>query len=186
MQKFYSDYDTIHRFTLSLDYHKHEVVCVHCLKNNQFVSHGNIYKQRSCAFAEKVGKRLFCSNRSGRMGCGRTFQLYVATEVPSLRYGAIQLYIFISSVLANLNISEAYEQATGQTEPRNAWRWLSRLTRKISDYRTFLNVKMTVCFHQAHASNKNLIHLLPTLVRLFTPTRNGCFDYQLAQQKPFL
>lgn len=98
MQKFYPDYDTIHRFTLSLDYHQNEVACLHCLKHDQFVSHGIIYKQRSMAVAEKVGKRLFCSNRSGRMGCGRTFQLYVASEVPSFRYGAAQLFVFISAL----------------------------------------------------------------------------------------
>lgn len=94
--------------------------------------------------------------------------------------------LFLSlHLLANLNLSAAYEQATGQTEPRNAWRWLARLTRKLSDYRTFLKVKMTDCFYQVQSSNQNLIHLLPTLVRLFTPTHNGCFDYQTAQQKPF-
>lgn len=182
MQKFYHDYDSIHRFTLSLDYHQNKLECGHCSKSNQFVSHGVIYKQRSSTLAEKVGKRIFCSNRSGRKGCGRTFQIYIASEIPSLRYGAAQLFIFITALLANLTLSEAYYQATGQNETRHAWRWLARLTRQLSEYRTFLKVKMTSGFP---SHNRLFIHLLPTLAQLFTPTKNGCSDYQIHQQKSF-
>lgn len=185
MQRFYPDYESIHSLTLSLDYHKDKLECTHCSKNDQFISHGNVYKQRSSAFAEKVGKRLFCSNRFGRTGCGRTFQLYVATEVPSFRYGAAELFVFITAILASKTIAEAYVQATNQTETRNAWRWLNRLMRKLSDYRTFLKVKLTNDIHQIQSSNKNLIHLLPTLARLFTASNNGCFDYQMSLQKSF-
>ncbi|MDQ7050594.1 MAG: hypothetical protein Q9M92_14110 [Enterobacterales bacterium] len=58
MKRFYPDFCTINAFTLSLDYHQNELECAHCSKHDQFVSHGIIYKQRSSAFAEKVGKRI--------------------------------------------------------------------------------------------------------------------------------
>ncbi len=82
MQRFFKDYDSINQFSLSLDFHQDKVKCSFCLKNDQLISHGNVYKQRSMSVKEKVGKRIFCSNRYGRSGCGRTFQLYIATEVP--------------------------------------------------------------------------------------------------------
>ena len=185
MKRFYQDYDSIHRFTLSLNYHQNELECVHCLKNDQFVSHGIIYKQRSANYAEKVGKRLFCSNRFGRNGCGRTFQLYVATEVPSFRYGAAHLLIFIAALLTNSNICEAYHQATGQSEYRNAWRWLKRLMLRLSEYRVFLKVRADKYSGQFRSNSNHLKHLLPTLARLFTSTFNGCFDYQMNQQQSF-
>ena len=186
MKRFYEDYDSIHLFTLSLDYHRNGVACVHCLKNDQFVAHGIIRKQRSISQSEKVGKRIFCSNRYGRTGCGRTFQLYVANEIPSFRYGAAQLFIFITALLANLTIVESYQVATGQSETRNAWRWLNRLILKLCDYRSFLKVRVETGLYRCTVTLKRLRHLLPTLARLFTPINNGCFDYQINQQQRFL
>ena len=185
MQKFFKDYDSINQFSLSLEYHRDKVECVHCLKNDQFVSHGIIYKQRSSAFAEKVGKRIFCSNRSGRNGCGRTFQIYIANQVPSFRYGAAQLFIFITSLLANFNICEAYHQATGQYETRNAWRWLKKFRFKLSDYRSFLKVRIDTHYNNFHSHCSGIRLLLPTFFRLFTPDNNGCVNYQMSQQQPF-
>jgi hypothetical protein len=159
--------------------------CAHCSKHDQFVSHGIIYKQRSSSFAEKVGKRIFCSNRYGRTGCGRTFQLYVANEIPSFRYGAAHLFIFITALITKHKMEEAYLQATGQSESRNAWRWLNKLMFKLSEYRSFLKVREEHCFNPFRSTSNPLKHLLPTLARLFASTNNGCFIFQMRQQHPF-
>ena len=185
MQKFFNDYNAINQFSLSLDYHQDKLECIHCLKSDQFVSHGIIYKQRSSTFAEKVGKRLFCSNRSSRMGCGRTVQLTIKNEVPSCRYGASELFVFITALLANVHIAEAYYQATGQGETRNAWRWLKKFNAKLSDYRCFLNVRVDIHSHRLTSACNSLRHLLPTFSRLFTLGNNGCAHYQMRQQQPF-
>jgi len=185
MKRFYADFESVHAFTLSLNFHQNELECAHCLRNDQFVSHGIIYKQRSSTFAEKVGKRIFCSNRYGRNGCGRTFQLYTAYEIPSFRYGAAHLFIFITALIANQTISEAYIKATGQTEYRNAWRWLSRLMSKLSEYRSFLKVRKDDPFKPSHSTPNSLIHLLPTFNRLFTSSNTGCFEFQTTRQQPF-
>jgi hypothetical protein len=185
MQKFFKNYDSINQFSLSLEYHQNKLECIHCLKSDQFVSHGIIYKQRSSAFAEKVGKRLFCSNRSSRNGCGRTYQLTIANEVPSFRYGASELFIFITALLANVHIGEAYYQATGQLETRNAWRWLKKINGKLSDYRSFLKTRVDIPFSRLTSRCNSLRHLLPTFSRLFTLGNNGCVHYQISQQQPF-
>jgi hypothetical protein len=185
MKRFYSDFESINAVTLSLDFHQNELECTHCLKNDQFVSHGIIYKQRSIDFAERVGKRIFCSNRYGRKGCGRTFQLYVASEVPSFRYGAAHLFIFITALIAKHKIEEAYLQATGQSESRNAWHWLKKLMLKLSEYRSFLKARNDNYFAPLHSMPNRLKHLLPTLNRLFTSNNNGCFEFQIAQQQSF-
>ena len=138
MQKFYDNYESINQFTHRLDYHQNQLECTHCLKRDQFVSHGIIYKQRSIDVKEKVGKRIFCSNRYGRTGCGRTFQLYLTDVIPKIRYSATQLFIFITSLLAGMMLAEAYYKATAQTDSRNGWRWLGRLMLKLGEYRTFI------------------------------------------------
>lgn len=185
MKRFYPDFESINAFTLSLDYHRNELECVHCLKNDQFVSHGIVYKQRSIDCAEKVGKRIFCSNRYGRDGCGRTFQLTIADEIPCFRYGASHLFIFITALIANLNITEAYYKATGQLESRNAWRWLSRLMVKLSEYRSFLRVRQENNTNSFRSTSKYLKHCLSTLARLISSANNGICDYQMRQQQPF-
>ncbi|MFQ3248044.1 MAG: hypothetical protein ACI9SP_004704 [Arenicella sp.] len=82
MQRFFDSFSIINLFTLSLDHHQNKTQCAHCLKNNQFISHGIIYKQTSIAERKPVGKRIICSNRYGRSGCGRTVQLYVSNRIP--------------------------------------------------------------------------------------------------------
>ena len=185
MKRFYPDFNTINDFTLSLGFHQNQLECTHCAKNDQFVSHGVVYKHRSSSHREKVGKRILCSKRYGRQGCGRTFQIYVADEIPSFRYGAAHLFVFITALIAKSTIEAAYLQATGQSESRNAWRWLNKLMIKLSEYRTFLKSRKADCFNQTRSSSNQLKHLLPTLARLFTSTNNGCFGFQLRQQQPF-
>jgi len=186
MKRFYTDFESINAFTLSLDFHQNELECAHCFKSDQFISHGIIYKQRSSTLSEKVGKRIFCSNRYGRTGCGRTFQLYVANEIPHFRYGAAHLFVFISTLIADLNIAEAYHQATGQTEARNAWRWLSKLMIQLSEYRSPLKSKTDNHTHPLNSSSRYLKHLLPTFSQLFFSNNKDCFDYQFNQQRAFL
>lgn len=186
MRKFYDNYDSINQFTHHLKYHQNQLECTHCLKHDQFVSHGIIYKQRSIDVKEKVGKRIFCSNRYGRTGCGRTFQLYLAMVIPRFRYGAAQLFIFISSLLAGMMLTDAYCKATAQTDSRNGWRWLNRLRLKLAEYRTFINVKPTTINSYTGKSHQ-LKLLLPTLNALNSKlTGVLCLSYQITTQKAFI
>lgn len=187
MQRFFPDFESLNQFTLSLDCQADTLQCPHCSNRGQLVSHGVIYKQRSIDEKEPVGKRVFCSNRNQHAGCGRTVQLYVASVLPRLRYGAMQMFIFLSSLLMNLTIDAAYRAAAGASEPRNAWRWLSKLEQHLTDYRCLLTVRskpMTACF--AHRCRR-LQLLLPTLEQLFVrlPTC-PCAHYQLARQSAFI
>ena len=187
MQKYFNTIESIDSFTLSLDYHKNKLQCHHCKKNNQFVSHGFIYKQRSMKLSEPVGKRIICSNRYGRSGCGRTFQLYVAEEFPSFHYGSIHLVIFITSLLKNLTVHASYQKATGQLETRNAWRWLNKLMIKLTDYRRFLKARTQIVSTLFISKAKRLQLLLPTLTRFFNKI-NGCpcSYYQQNHQLAFI
>ncbi len=187
MQRFFKDFESIDQFTLSLDYHQDKLECVHCSKHDQFVSHGIVYKQRSIAIKEPVGKRIFCSNRYGRSGCGRTFQLYIASEIPHFRYGAAHLFVFISCLLANLTIHESYQQASGPFESRHAWRWLNKLMAKLGDYRTFLKKRIESLTSYFIPRTQQLKHLLPTLKRLLSNNLDcPLCHYQFAQQKALI
>ncbi len=187
MQRFFEDFESITQFTRSLDYYQDKLECAHCLKNDQFVSHGIVYKQRSMTLSEPVGKRIFCSNRYGRSGCGRTVQLYVASEFPSCRYGTAHLWVFITSLLAELTLAVSYKKATGQSAPRNARHWLNRLMRRLSDYRCFLNRRPNASSIQFKTPIRQLQILLPTLAQLVAGARHcPCTAYQFIQQRVFI
>jgi hypothetical protein len=187
MDTFYPDIESLDAFTFSLAALGEKVQCTHCHQCGQMISHGFIYKQRSCTQKEAVGKRVFCSNRYGRSGCGRTHQLYVAHGFPYLRYGAAELLMFLSLLLTGRAVEEAYAAATGQVEPRNAWRWLKRLTLNLSDFRCFLKAHLWPIDAGLQLKNRRLSLLLCTLKPLLSQLPHcPCSHYQLQRQRAFI
>lgn len=187
MQKYFSHIESIDSFSLSLDVHKDVLHCLHCSKNDQFSSHGFVYKQRSQTVKGKVGKRIFCSNRYGRSGCGRTFRLYVAKEFPCLQYGAAHLFVFLLALISHATVQHAYEKATGTEEPRNAWRWINKLQRKLIEYRCFLKRRTEELGIQFSSRVRRLQILLPTVKQLFSLLDDcPCAHYQMRHQLRFI
>lgn len=191
MDTFYTNIESLNAFTLSLDCLDEKAQCTHCSKVGQLVSHGFVYKQLSSSKRKAVGKRLFCSNRYGRSGCGRTLQLYVTHCFPFLRYGAAELFVFLSSLILGWAVTHAYQTATGREETRHAWRWLDRLEGKLLDFRRRLEFtcknKRLGCSSPCSHRSRRLQLLLPTLVLLFSNAEgNPCSRFQLTHQIPFI
>jgi len=186
MQTFFKDLDSIQQFTRSLDHHHDNLICQFCSKNNQFVSHGFVYKKQYNGLRQTVGKRIFCSNRFGRSGCGRTFQVYLATEIPKLNYAIHHLAVFIHCLLAGSCIDKAYYTATKTKDTRNAYRWLNKLQGRLIDYRLVLNRRTEDCVNIFKSRVRRLQLLLPTLSVLISSVVSSCFHYQLCTQKPFI
>ena len=186
MQIFFEDIESIDTYTRCLDCYISSLECSNCKKHDQFVSHGFVYRQRSRGLKEPVGKRIWCSTRYGRTGCGRTFQLYVADRIPSLQYGTSSFFIFISSLLSQLSVSKAYQFATGQSESRHAWRWLNKLTHNMIEFRGFVkNRGMTPSLFKNRV--RRLQVLLPTLGRIIDQLDHcPCSHYQWLRQQPFI
>ncbi len=187
MQRFFDTLEAIHQFTRSLD--QHAFLCASCKTCGQFVSHGFCHKQHKFAATKTVGKRILCSKRSGRTGCGRTVQLYIASEVPRLHYDTAQLFAFITALLANRSITAAYEKAVGKPEPRHAWRWFKKLTQQLIVYRHYFHrdaLTAAAVFH-THSLTRQL--LLPTLQTLFSRAHqalNHIANFQKAHQVQFM
>lgn len=187
MDTFYPDIESLDAFTFSLDGQGEQIQCKHCRQSGQMISHGFIYKQHAPAEKEPVGKRVFCSNRYGRSGCGKTHQLYVAHCLPYRRYGAAQLRIFLTSLLLERSLEDAYEAATGQVEPRNAWRWLKRLMLKLTDFRCFLKDGLKSAEACIQRKSRRLSLLLSGLKPLLSQLPHcPCRHYQLQQQCAFI
>jgi len=187
MQRFFPDFESLDRFTLSLDCLDQTLPCPHCSNRGNLVSHGVIYRQRSMHEREAVGKRVLCSNRYQHTGCGRTVQLSVAGVLPGRRYGAAQLFVFVSALLMHASVVSAYQTATGQTACRHAWRWLKALVSHLTDYRCWLGGAAGSAPSAFAHRCRRLRLLLPTFKQLFAqPSAGSCAAYQLASQSAFM
>lgn len=133
MQQFFSSLVELEQFSLSLNSHSTSNSCPHCCQNDQWVSHGYLYKQTG----EKVGKRILCAKRYGKQGCGRTRQLYLQQVIPGRRYTLSTLLAFVLALIHGATVEQAYFKALGHEyqSPRQAWRWLNALWSQMSVFR---------------------------------------------------
>jgi hypothetical protein len=185
MQIYYPTLHAIEQQTMQLAHAQ----CAHCKQTHQLVSHGFVRKKRVGAEPEAVGKRVFCSNRNQRTGCGRTMQLYLASTVRYLHYAGDCVAAFLLALLAGMTIQHAYHQATGTAAPRHAYRWLNRLCAQLSIYRSLAHRPSLQDATAIVAANRpmrlvSLISTIKTLLQQFEQPL--CATYQTQWQRSFL
>lgn len=136
MQIYHASLHAIQQQTMQLCHEQ----CNHCKQSHQLISHGFVYKKQAVSKPEQaVGKRVFCSNRDGHTGCGRTIRLYLGTAVRYLHYSGDCVVAFILLLMGGMSVQRAYQQATGAEDQRNAYRWLNKLWSQLSMYRSLLH-----------------------------------------------
>lgn len=162
MNIFYENIDTIDHFTMNL-HADSTLTCTHCQKQGNLMSHGFVYEEKQHG-KRPVGKRIFCSNRHGKEGCGRTIRLYISDIIPHFQYDTHHLHIFITSLISLFSIKDSYYKATKVKNERNAYRLIQRMWNKLTLYRKHLKHKKT----QQHFRTLRFKILIPTLAQLFT------------------
>ena len=185
MNVYFDNITTLHQFTLELSQHQGSLQCDQCQASDQFVSHGFVYKYLHLGVKETVGKRILCSDRHGKSGCGKTFRLYLAKIIPAFTYTAAHLSIFLTYLIAGFTIQQSYQSATHTEDSRNAYRWLNKLESNLVNYRGFLKTRSAG--HAFTSRTRRLQLLLSTTQQLFTNIgEQVCTQYQLLTQQPFI
>lgn len=187
MQVFFSSMASIEHFTHSLGTITPDNACEHCSQNDQWVSHGYVYRQQTMAQRHAVGKRILCSQRYGKEGCGRTRQLYFANIIPKRHYCMQTLAAFILLLCKGLSVTQAYRDARNDQhrDPRQAWRWLNALTAQLGRLRTSLCKRADVEVVHFHHRSRKLAVLLPTLHAIFHLHPDGSTIQPQQQQRFF-
>ncbi len=135
METYFSSLDAIEQVTAQLQ----DAVCRYCQTEGQLVSHGYAYKKSSKGKpTQRVGKRVFCSTRYGRSGCGRTMQLYLTCALVYLHVAGAVVIDFVAALRRGVSIDRAYRDATGACDARNAFRWLDKLAAMLPVFRAAL------------------------------------------------
>ncbi len=77
--------------------------CPHCQVTGLLVLHGFLRGYDESSPREKTvrARRIFCSNRNNRKGCGRTFSVWLADKIRRLSLSAGGLWTFLQSVVAD-------------------------------------------------------------------------------------
>ena len=135
MRRFFECLDSLHNYSLQLG---HGVLdpCRHCHSTTDWTSHGFVYKKDHGGQREVVGKRVFCSNRGRKTGCGHTMQLYLHKRIPGFHHAVSAVVLFVV-LLSRWSVSKAYQMATGARSSRNAYRWLAELYGNLAAFRSF-------------------------------------------------
>lgn len=186
MQSYYPSLEAIHQQTMQLQSEQ----CKHCGQTHQLVSHGFVRKKQALGREpQAVGKRVFCSNRYHRTGCGRTMQLVLDSSLRCMHYAGRAVVVFVLLLISGASIALAYMQATQAQTPRHAYRWLQRLHAQMSVYRSLfhqppLDQPAAPCSHP-HSSRRSLLGstFAALLARLEPPL---CQAYQSQFQQAFL
>lgn len=184
MQIFFSSMASLEHFTHSLGMLTQDNACEHCSQNDQWVSHGFVYRQQTMARRDVVGKRILCSQRYGKNGCGRTRQLYFGCIIPKRRHCMQTLATFILLLCKGLTVTQAYRDARHDQhrDPRQAWRWLNALTAQLGRLRTTLCKRASSEATCLHRRSRKLAVLLPTFHTLFHLHPDGSTIQTLQQQ----
>ena len=184
MQLYYSNIQAIEQQTSQLDNES----CRHCGRTHQLVSHGFVYKKRLGGDPLAVGKRVFCSNRHRRPGCGRTMRLYLDAALRGLHYAGAQVVAFVFALMSGSTVRQAYAHATGRHEARHAWRWLDKLQVRLSGYRSLAHrppLPTEASVAPIHSARQSLLaSTFHGLAQRFGAPL--CANYQRLTQRSFL
>jgi hypothetical protein len=100
--------------------------CPHCKRSGTLIGHGYLR-----GYAERVvrGRRLFCSNRGRRPGCGRTLSVKLATVVSGFAVRTVTLFRYASAVVAGQTRRAAWlSTAAGAMSLSSGYRLWRRLS----------------------------------------------------------
>jgi hypothetical protein len=129
------------------------------------------------------GKRVFCSNRGQRGGCGRTFAFFLADVLPRHTLTASLLWPWLVKLLAGLSFKAAAEKLRLPFALETVYRLRRELRQCLASVRTRL------CREQSPPVSSQADPLLQTMEHLrvvFSGSDCPPADFQLHFQRPFL
>jgi hypothetical protein len=112
--------------------------CPHCQKVGTLIRHGFLRGfDDSCKQRTVRARRIFCSNRNQRRGCGRTISVWLADKIRRLGLTTGGLWRFLQRAVAD-GIRAASRGFDGPLSDRTGWRLWKRFQRGQSKIRTAL------------------------------------------------
>jgi hypothetical protein len=117
-----------------------QMPCPHCKVVGALIRHGYLcgYDDNNPQRKTLRARRIFCSNRNARRGCGRTFSVWAADKIRRLSLTAGTLWRFLKAAVAG-SIAAASRAAGCQRSDRTWQRIWKRFDHGQSKIRTALS-----------------------------------------------
>jgi hypothetical protein len=156
--------------------------CAHCRRAGMLVGHGRLFGYAETSSARELrGRRLLCSKRHRRSGCGRTFSVWLANVVPRRIVRATTIFALLTGLACGLSRAAAWRRASSMT-PRTGYRVAARLAITGPGIRTALLSRAPPPRTESASPDEQLaLH-----VRAVFGAAGSLADYQLAFQRSAL
>jgi hypothetical protein len=139
--------------------------CPHCKAVGTLIRHGFLrgYDESTRAKTERA-RRIFCSNRNARRGCGRTFSVWLADKIRRLGLTTGALWRFLQHAAAGPVVA-AIRTAGGRLSDRT---WL-RIWKRFDQAQSKIRTALSACCSppQLPTSQRPAEHVLAHLLAAF-------------------
>ena len=162
-----------------------QLSCPHCQQSETLNRHSLLYGNDpfACAKERVRGQRVFCSNRGRRVGCGRTFSVFLSDTLPRHTLTATLLWQWLIQRLAGLSAKAAAEKANLPFALETVYHLGRKLCRGLARLRTLL------CREQAppaSAQDDPVLQSMEHLQKVFPGQECPPAAFQLGFQVPVL
>lgn len=162
-----------------------QVTCVHCGSVGTLNLHDRVYGNHCCDADKRRmrGRRLWCSNRGKRRGCGRTMCIMHAHLLPRHTLDAASADSLMKGLGHGHSIRAAWLKACTPISLDGVYRFVRRLRRGLDRLRTALHAR---CRPPPSTSPDPLIQTIAHLRDAFPATASPSAAFQLALQRPLM
>jgi len=141
--------------------------CPHCQVVGMLIRHGSLYGYDDRSQRQTLrARRLFCSNRHARRGCGRTISVWLADKIRRLSLTTGTLWQFLGRAVAG-SLRAAIRAADGFLSDRTWLRIWKRFHQAQSKIRTALSPCCAPPAVPAPSSPRPAAHVLAHLTAAF-------------------
>lgn len=116
------------------------LACAHCGRCGNLIGHGFLrgYVEHG---SERVvrGRRILCSDRGRKRGCGRTVSTLLTHFVERCVVTAVSLWALFSGLAEGLSVERAADKALFPLAPRSAYRTANALKKRTLSWRSWLS-----------------------------------------------
>lgn len=136
IQRFYSCGESFQHFYFRLK----QTPCPHCKSTGSLILHGYLCGYNTAVYGEKIirGRRIFCSNRNRRSGCGKTFSILAANILKHFNICANSLWRFLNNIAEGMSKIQAMKKANLPFSDSTSYRLLKKFSIGQSRVRTLL------------------------------------------------
>jgi hypothetical protein len=157
--------------------------CTHCHRIGTLNAHGYLRGYGEGSDLIIRGRRLYCSNRGHKNGCGRTHALFLPDVLPTFSLMATLLWHFLCRLVAGSSRRSAFLFCFGEKNPRRAY-WLWKRCVKVQ---SVLRSRLSLFCHPPPSQEKSpFIQVIQHLAHAFPQSPCPIASYQQHFQLAYL